>query len=97
MSLSREPLSPHDIESHLSTLKGWSVKEGKLCKDFSFKDFISAFSFLTRVALLAEKMNHHPEIYNSYNRITLSLYTHDKKAITMWDIHFAQSIQKWNE
>jgi 4a-hydroxytetrahydrobiopterin dehydratase len=58
-------------------MNSWKEDNNTLTKDFEFDSFISAFSFLTRVALIAEKMNHHPEIINTYNRVTLKLSTHD--------------------
>jgi 4a-hydroxytetrahydrobiopterin dehydratase len=59
----------------------WKEENNKLVKEFEFPDFIRAFSFLTQVAILAEKANHHPEIYNVYNRVKLSLNTHDEGNI----------------
>lgn len=71
----------------------WITKDNKLVKEFVFKDFIEAFSFLTKVAIEAEKQNHHPEIYNVYNKITISLQTHDAgNIITEKDHKLAKSI-----
>ncbi|WP_417600624.1 4a-hydroxytetrahydrobiopterin dehydratase [Owenweeksia hongkongensis] len=71
----------------------WEEKDNKLVKDFKFKDFNEAFAFLTRVAILAEKHNHHPEIYNVYNKISLSLTTHDSGSkVTDKDINLAKAI-----
>ena len=73
----------------------WEEKDNKLVKDFKFKDFSEAFAFLTRVAILAEKHNHHPEIYNVYNKISLSLTTHDAgSTVTDKDINLAKAIDK---
>ncbi|MEZ4884138.1 MAG: 4a-hydroxytetrahydrobiopterin dehydratase [Chitinophagales bacterium] len=55
----------------------WNEQNNKLVREFQFDDFITAFAFLTKVAILAEKHNHHPEIYNVYNKVKLSLSTHD--------------------
>ena len=55
----------------------WIEENNKLVKHFSFKDFISAFSFLSKVALVSEKLDHHPEIINVYNKVTIKLSTHD--------------------
>ncbi len=55
----------------------WKEENDKLQRDFEFENFVEAFSFLTKVALVAEKANHHPEIFNVYNKVTLSLSTHD--------------------
>ena len=71
----------------------WEEKNGKLHKMFVFKDFVEAFSFLTKVAFLAEKQNHHPEIFNVYNRVELYLCTHDaNNNITEKDRNLARSI-----
>ncbi len=73
----------------------WEEKDNKLVKDFKFNDFSEAFAFLTRVAILAEKHNHHPEIYNVYNKISLSLTTHDSGSkVTDKDINLAKAIDK---
>ncbi|MCR9152827.1 MAG: 4a-hydroxytetrahydrobiopterin dehydratase [Croceimicrobium sp.] len=73
----------------------WSLKENKLVRSFEFNDFKAAFHFLEDVAKLAEEQNHHPEIYNVYNRVQLSLSTHDQKdAITDKDYNLALAINK---
>ncbi len=71
----------------------WLAKDNKLTKTFEFKDFIEAFSFLSKVALLAEKIDHHPEIFNVYNKVVLSLQTHDAgNTITQKDYDLADAI-----
>lgn len=71
----------------------WLTKDNKLVREFLFKDFVQAFSFLTRVALVAEKQNHHPEIFNVYNKVTISLQTHDAgDIITDKDHKLAKAI-----
>lgn len=73
----------------------WKEKDNKLVKDFEFKDFSEAFAFLSRVALAAEKQNHHPEIFNVYNKVSLSLTSHDVgNKVTDRDIKLAQTIDK---
>lgn len=73
----------------------WKEKDNKLVKDFEFEDFSEAFAFLSRVALAAEKQNHHPEIYNVYNKVSLSLTSHDVgNKVTDRDIKLAQTIDK---
>lgn len=73
----------------------WSLKENKLVRSFEFDDFKAAFRFLEEVAKLAEEQNHHPEIYNVYNRVQLSLSTHDENdAITDKDYSLALAINK---
>jgi 4a-hydroxytetrahydrobiopterin dehydratase len=71
----------------------WITKENKLVRSFTFRDFVEAFSFLTGVAILAAKQNHHPEIYNVYNKVTISLQTHDAgNIVTEKDHTLAKAI-----
>ena len=80
----------------IAGLKGWSEVAGRdaIHKDFQFGDFSEAWGFLSRVALLAEKMDHHPEIFNVYNRVTLALSTHDAGGLSDRDITLAEGIDK---
>jgi 4a-hydroxytetrahydrobiopterin dehydratase len=77
------------IEKALAKLSGWSLRDGKLHKQFKFDDFVHAFGFMTRVALVAEAMNHHPEWSNVWNRVEVDLTTHDAKGITELDVTLA--------
>jgi len=71
----------------------WITKDNKLEKEFVFKDFIDAFAFLTKVAFAAEKQNHHPEIFNVYNKVKISLQTHDAgNVVTEKDYTLAKTI-----
>lgn len=83
-------------DDELRTLvPAWSVVGGKLHRELQFADFVAAFSFMTRVALLAEKRDHHPEWRNVYNRVVIDLVTHDAgNAITQADVELAQAIEK---
>jgi 4a-hydroxytetrahydrobiopterin dehydratase len=83
-------LSDKDLQSQLATLSGWELKDGKLHKAYKFKNFIEAFGFMTKVALEAEKMNHHPEWFNVYNRVVVDLTTHDAGGISDLDIALAK-------
>ena len=83
-------LSESSIEEKLKNLPGWSVKNEKLYKEFQFNDFNQAFGFMTRAAMEIEKMNHHPEWFNVYNRITVELTTHDAGGITDNDVNLAR-------
>jgi 4a-hydroxytetrahydrobiopterin dehydratase len=75
-------LSDEEVQERLAGLDGWSVAGGKLHKDLAFADFNEAFGFLTRLALVAEKMNHHPDWSNSWNRVTLDIASHAAGGIT---------------
>ena len=87
-------LTDKEIESEVNKMPGWKVVNGKLSKSFEFKDFIEAFSFMTRVAMHAEKMNHHPEWFNVYNKVKIDLVTHDLNGITNYDMKLANAINK---
>ena len=83
-------LSEIEIEDELKNLSGWSVANEKLHKDFQFDSFNQAFGFMTRAAMEIEKMNHHPEWFNVYNKITIELTTHDAGGITKNDTKLAK-------
>ena len=83
-------LSDEQIKEELANLPGWSLVNGKLHKDFVFKDFIEAFGFMSTAALHIEKINHHPEWFNVYNKIKVDLTTHDAGGITQNDINLAR-------
>ena len=83
-------LSESDIKKELEKLVGWNVKNDKLHKEFQFDNFNQAFGFMTRAAMEIEKMNHHPEWFNVYNRITVDLTTHDAGGITNNDVNLAK-------
>jgi len=83
-------LSQTDIDEELKNLLGWSVVNEKLHKEFQFDSFNQAFGFMTRAAMEIEKMNHHPEWFNVYNRITIELTTHDAGGITKNDVNLAK-------
>jgi 4a-hydroxytetrahydrobiopterin dehydratase len=80
--------------SALLTLRGWSQAEGRdaIKKSFKFKTFSEAFGFMTRAALVAEKMDHHPEWSNVYNRVDVTLSTHSAGGLTKRDIDLAQQL-----
>ena len=71
---------------------GWELKNNALEREFKFKDFAEAFAFMTRVAALAEKANHHPDWSNVYNRVTIRLSTHEAGGVTGKDLELAQQI-----
>ena len=83
-------LTDAEIQEQLTGLSGWTIENGKLHKQFQFRSFIEAFGFMTRVALVAESMNHHPEWFNVYNRVTIDLMTHDAGGISALDFQLAK-------
>ena len=74
-------------------LEGWTGGDDFITKVFKFRDFIEAFSFMTNIAIVAEKMNHHPEWYNIYNRVDITLTTHDSGGVTEKDIALAKAME----
>jgi 4a-hydroxytetrahydrobiopterin dehydratase len=83
------------IEARLQQLVGWSVVNGKLHREFRFQDFVEAFGFMTKVALLAEAADHHPEWRNVYSSVVIDLVTHAAgNAISGRDIDLAQKINQ---
>jgi 4a-hydroxytetrahydrobiopterin dehydratase len=84
-------LTTADLDAQLKQLAGWSIQDGKLHKQFKFKDFIAAFGFMASMALVSESGGHHPEWFNVYNKVTVDLTTHDAGGITLKDISWAKA------
>ncbi|MFT4519654.1 MAG: 4a-hydroxytetrahydrobiopterin dehydratase [Halioglobus sp.] len=87
-----EKLSTESVATQLEAFAQWSLKDEKLYRQFIFSDFVEAFGFMSRVALLAETMNHHPEWFNVYNRVEISLTTHDASGISERDFALIEKI-----
>ena len=97
-TMSRAKLDAESIARALSELNAsaaspWSLVDGKLHKGFRFKNFVDAFGFMSRVALVAESMDHHPEWSNVYNQVVVDLSTHDAGGITALDFTLASRIE----
>ena len=90
MGLSQLP--NEEIQKELKNLSGWALVDEKLHKEFQFDDFNQAFGFMTRAAMHIEKLNHHPEWFNVYNKLTIDLMTHDAGGITENDINLAKTL-----
>lgn len=88
--VSMRKFSGSELKEALAGLPGWSVVNGKLHKEYKFADFIHAFGFMATAALAIEKMGHHPEWFNVYNRVTVDLMTHDAQGITSRDADLAK-------
>jgi 4a-hydroxytetrahydrobiopterin dehydratase len=91
-----ERLSPEARTQALAKLPGWKDVQGRdaIEKQFIFDDFNAAFAFMTRVAIQAEKLDHHPEWSNVYNRVNIVLTTHDADGLSHRDIELADFINK---
>jgi 4a-hydroxytetrahydrobiopterin dehydratase len=87
-------LEPDEIARRLTSLTGWTVVEGKLHREFRFADFVTAFGFMTRAALVAERMNHHPEWFNVWNTVRVDLTTHDAGGISGRDFDLAAAMDR---
>lgn len=85
-------LSDAEIQSNLKKLPQWQLRGGKLYRQWKFDNFIEAFGFMTRVAILAERANHHPEWRNVYSRVEIELTTHDAGGISVKDFKLAAEI-----
>lgn len=90
--MAAKPLTPAQIASLPTELPQWTVREGKLHRELRFTDFSAAFGFMTRVALAAEALGHHPEWCNVWNRVTINLTTHDTGGLSDLDLALAQQI-----
>src|SRR3990167_2835464 len=86
-------LSETEITEALATLPGWSVEDGKLHRQFQFKDFVEAFGFMASAALVAEAMNHHPEWFNVYSTVRIDLTTHDAGGVSDKDLALAARLE----
>ncbi len=87
-------LSTEEINEALASLNAWEIAEdgNAITKSFKFANFVAAFGFMTKMALVAEKMNHHPEWFNVYNRVDVKLTTHDSGGVTELDIKLATAM-----
>jgi len=94
MSEEYRKLSENEIKNELAKLNGWKIVDGKLNRTFEFTDFNEAFGFMTRVAMEVEKLNHHPEWFNVYNRVKIDLVTHDVGGLSNYDFKLANIINR---
>jgi len=86
-------LSKSEINKNLKSLNSnWKLVDNKIQREFIFKDFLSAFNFIKELADLAENSNHHPDIFNSYNKVLISLTTHDLGGVSKKDFKLAEEI-----
>lgn len=89
-----EKLTNPAVKEKLALLSDWSLRDDKLHRSFVFSNFIEAFGFMTRVALLAEAADHHPEWFNVYNKVEIDLTTHDADGLSQRDFSLAEKINK---
>ena len=87
-------LNENEIRTHMQTLSEWRRDGHAIQKEWTFRDFPTAIDFINKVAELAEAHNHHPELFNVYNRVSLRFSTHDAGGLTQKDFDIAQAIEK---
>jgi len=85
-------LTETQIAEAVALLDGWQLRDGKLRREFKFKNFVEAWGFMSRVALLAEKMNHHPDWFNVWNTVRIALSTHEVGGLSNSDVELATKI-----
>ena len=90
-------LTDTEIQRKLPALNGWRYEAGVLVHDYAFEDFAAAFAFVVRMAMLAEKANHHPDIDIRYNKVRIALVSHDSGGVTARDISMAAEIGKLSQ
>ncbi|MEX2445983.1 MAG: 4a-hydroxytetrahydrobiopterin dehydratase [Dehalococcoidia bacterium] len=89
-----ERLTDTQIEEGLRGLDGWTREGDAIARQFEFADFVAALGFIAQVGVLAERANHHPELTNVYNRVRISLSTHDAGGITQRDLDLAREVSE---
>lgn len=87
-------LTDSELAAALESLPGWAVKDAKLHREYRFPDFVHAFGFMATSAIAIEAMNHHPEWFNVWNRVTVDLTTHDSGGITKKDVELAAKLEQ---
>ena len=92
--MSVEKMTSQQIKTGLKNLSGWELKDEKLHRELRFKNFVQAWGFMTQVAILAERADHHPEWSNVYSRVTIDLTTHEAVGISQRDFDLAERINK---
>ena len=90
--MAAQKLSDDQIKQRVATLAGWTLQGGKLHFERKFKNFVEAFGFMSRVAILAEKMNHHPEWFNIWATVKIDLTTHECGGLSRLDFELAEQI-----
>lgn len=87
-------LDPESVKERLKSLEGWRLEGNGIVKEFEFEDFDAAIDFIVKLAPIANRLDHHPDIYNSYNRVRLFLTTHEEGGLTEKDFELAAQIDR---
>jgi 4a-hydroxytetrahydrobiopterin dehydratase len=91
--MSREKLSSEALDEAVKSLPHWTVQDGKLHREYKFRDFTHAFGFMAAAATVIEKMDHHPEWSNVYGTVRIDLWTHSSGGITRMDVQLASVLE----
>ncbi len=91
----KRKLSDEEVQGRLHEVPGWELVQGKLHREVKFPDFVQAFGYMSQIALLAEKLNHHPEWSNVYSRVTIDLQTHEVGGISDLDFELAMAANRY--
>jgi 4a-hydroxytetrahydrobiopterin dehydratase len=92
--MAQPKLAQHEIDERARQLPSWRVENGRLHRELKFASFVEAFGFMSSLALIAERMNHHPEWSNVYNKVSIVLWTHDSGGITSLDFALAEAAEE---
>jgi 4a-hydroxytetrahydrobiopterin dehydratase len=90
----RGVLGPEDLAERLQKLPGWSVRDGKLVKSYTFPDFVTAVDFVDRLTAVVEAQNHHPDLLVSWGKVIVQVSSHDVGGITMRDLRLAAALDQ---
>jgi 4a-hydroxytetrahydrobiopterin dehydratase len=89
-----KPLEEQEIQQYVKDLQGWKIETNAIVKEWQFKNFSEAMVFINQVAELAEEQDHHPELFNVYNKVVLKFSTHDAGGLTTRDFRIARDIDR---
>ena len=92
--MARAPLADEEVRAHLAERPGWELRGDRIARTFTFADFTRAFGWMASVALVAEKLDHHPEWRNVYRTVDVELTTHDAKGLTALDFELADAMDR---
>ncbi len=91
--MERRKLDPHEVETRLSSLGGWTFNGSQISKTFTFETYKSGLVFAVAVGHFADKMDHHPDLYIGYQKVKIDLNTHDVGGVSAWDFELAKQIE----
>lgn len=92
--MTKKKLNEAEVQERLEKFPEWSLKDGKLYREYAFGDFVDAFGFMSSAALVSESLNHHPEWCNVYNKVRVHLSTHDVDGISELDFEWITKTEK---